>query len=76
MRSRGQKEIDEWTHYLHGPDNNAVADDTRVGPPRYMQWVVRARAGGAATITCPASAPWCPPPAGSSPSSTKGRSPR
>jgi outer membrane protein assembly factor BamB len=31
--------IDDWTHYLHGPDNNAVADDTVVGPPRHMQWV-------------------------------------
>jgi len=33
------EQIDEWTHYLHGPDNNAVAQDTIVGPPRYMQWV-------------------------------------
>ena len=32
-------EIDEWTHYLHGPDNNAVAQDTTVGPPRHLQWV-------------------------------------
>ncbi len=31
--------IDEWTHYLHGPDNNAVAHDTVVGPPRHMQWL-------------------------------------
>ena len=31
--------IDEWTHYLHGPGNNAVAHDTVVGPPRRMQWV-------------------------------------
>jgi len=31
--------IDDWTHYLHGPDNNAVADDTAVGPPRHLQWV-------------------------------------
>jgi len=30
--------IDEWTHYLHGPDNNAVADDTVAGPPRHFQW--------------------------------------
>jgi len=30
--------IDEWTHYLHGPDNNAVAKDTVVGPPRRLQW--------------------------------------
>jgi outer membrane protein assembly factor BamB len=33
------KEIDEWTHYLHGPDNNAVARDQRVGPPRNLQWL-------------------------------------
>jgi len=32
-------DIDQWTHYLHGPDNNAVAHDTRVGPPRHMQWL-------------------------------------
>jgi len=31
--------IDEWTHFLHGPDNNAVARDKVVGPPRHMQWV-------------------------------------
>jgi len=36
-------EIDEWTHYLHGPDNNAVAEDTRIGPPRHMQWVAGPR---------------------------------
>ncbi len=30
--------IDQWTHYLHGPDNNAVANDTVVGPPRRLQW--------------------------------------
>lgn len=29
-------EIDEWTHYLHGPDNNAVAHDAVVGPPRLV----------------------------------------
>ncbi|MDG1894380.1 MAG: PQQ-binding-like beta-propeller repeat protein [Fuerstiella sp.] len=32
-------EIDEWTHYLHGPDNNAVAQDDVVGVPRHVQWV-------------------------------------
>ncbi|MCP4451292.1 MAG: PQQ-binding-like beta-propeller repeat protein [Planctomycetes bacterium] len=31
--------IDEWTHYLHGPDNNAVARDTVVAAPRTIQWV-------------------------------------
>ncbi len=32
------EDIDEWTHFLHGPDNNAVAMDERVGPPRHLQW--------------------------------------
>jgi outer membrane protein assembly factor BamB len=36
-------EIDEWTHYLHDATNNAVADDTVVGPPRHMQWVAGPR---------------------------------
>ena len=31
--------IDEWTHALHGPDNNAVAHDSVVGPPQHLQWV-------------------------------------
>jgi len=35
--------IDQWTHYLHGPDNNAVARDSVVGPPRRMQWVAGPR---------------------------------
>lgn len=30
--------IDQWTHYLHGPDNNATAMDEQVAPPRHMQW--------------------------------------
>jgi len=33
------KEIDEWTHYLHGADGNAVADDRVVGPPKHHQWI-------------------------------------
>ena len=31
-------EIDEWSHFLHGPDGNAVARDTAVGPPRHLRW--------------------------------------
>lgn len=31
--------IDEWTHYLHGPDNNAVAHDSLISAPRHMQWL-------------------------------------
>ncbi len=33
------KATDEWTHYLHGPDNNAVSNDTVVSHPYHMQWV-------------------------------------
>ena len=34
-------DTDEWTHFLHDATGNAVASDTRVGPPRYMQWLAR-----------------------------------
>ncbi len=33
------KNIDDWTHYMHNADGNAVAHDTVVGPPRHLQWV-------------------------------------
>jgi len=33
------KDIDEWTHFLHGPDGNAVGSDKRVGPPKHIQWM-------------------------------------
>jgi outer membrane protein assembly factor BamB len=32
------EEIDEWTHYLYDPSNNAVSRDEVVGPPRHLQW--------------------------------------
>jgi hypothetical protein len=32
------REIDEWTHFMHGADGNCVANDTRVAAPRSMQW--------------------------------------
>ena len=32
-------EMDEWPQRLHGADNNCVARDTVVGPPRHVQWV-------------------------------------
>jgi len=38
-------EIDEWTHYLHDPGNNAVARDRLVGPPEHLQWTARPRWG-------------------------------
>jgi outer membrane protein assembly factor BamB len=31
-------DIDEWTHWLHSADGNAVARDRVVGPPRQIQW--------------------------------------
>jgi len=31
-------ELDDWPQYLHEADNNAVAMDTVVGPPRFLQW--------------------------------------
>jgi len=32
-------EMDEWTHYLHDPGNNAVAHDSLIEPPTRYQWV-------------------------------------
>ena len=32
-------DIDEWTHWMHGPDGNAVAADTVAGPPRRLKWI-------------------------------------
>ncbi|KPL23194.1 MAG: hypothetical protein AMJ75_06555 [Phycisphaerae bacterium SM1_79] len=31
--------IDQWSHFLHDASNNAVANDSVVGPPRSLQWV-------------------------------------
>lgn len=31
-------EIDEWTHYLHSANNNAVGQDAVAGPPYHLQW--------------------------------------
>ncbi len=31
--------IDDWSHYLHDAGNNAVSHDTRIGPPRSLQWI-------------------------------------
>ena len=31
-------DIDGWSHYLHGSDNNPVARDARVSTPRRIQW--------------------------------------
>lgn len=37
------EDIDDWSHFEHGPENNSVADDTVVGPPRHLQWVAGPR---------------------------------
>ena len=39
IRKPRPEQTDEWTHYLHGPDNNAVAHDSVVGSPFHVQWV-------------------------------------
>ena len=36
-------DIDEWTHWLHGPGSNPVAADRRVGLPRRLQWTAPPR---------------------------------
>jgi outer membrane protein assembly factor BamB len=33
------KDIDEWQQHFHDADNNAVANDSVVGPPRHFQWI-------------------------------------
>ena len=40
---RRPQEIDEWTHYLHDPSNNAVAHDSVIEPPSRYQWVAGPR---------------------------------
>lgn len=33
------KGMDDWSHYLYDASNNAVSNDTLVGPPRRIQWM-------------------------------------
>ncbi|MEE8450577.1 MAG: PQQ-binding-like beta-propeller repeat protein [Thermoguttaceae bacterium] len=33
--------IDQWSHHLHGPDNNPVAMDTQVDTPRRLKWICK-----------------------------------
>ena len=33
------EDLDEWSQHFHGADNNAVARDQVVGPPRRTQWI-------------------------------------
>jgi len=37
------RQLDEWTHYLYDASGNAVSKDTRVGPPRHLQWTAEPR---------------------------------
>ncbi len=30
---------DDWTHFLHGPGNNAVSSDTAIQPLKRLQWI-------------------------------------
>ncbi len=30
--------LDDWGHFFHGADGNPASADTRVGPPRRLQW--------------------------------------
>jgi len=39
------KGMDQWTHYLHDPTNNAVAHDSLIEPPARYQWVGGERYG-------------------------------
>jgi len=36
---RWPERIDEWQQHFHDADNNAVAHDSVVGPPRHFQWI-------------------------------------
>ena len=38
FRKPWPKELDEWSHFLYDASNNAVSDDTVVGPPRGLRW--------------------------------------
>jgi outer membrane protein assembly factor BamB len=37
------KDIDQWTHYLHDPTNNAVAHDEVIDAPGRLQWIASPR---------------------------------
>jgi len=37
------REIDDWTHWRHGPDRNAVSKDLLVDVPRRIQWLFTSR---------------------------------
>ena len=35
---RWPEEMDDWSHYLQDSGNNAVANDSMIGPPRRLRW--------------------------------------
>lgn len=37
--------MDDWNHFLHGADNNAVAEDALADLPRSIQWVAAPKTG-------------------------------
>jgi outer membrane protein assembly factor BamB len=37
------RQMDDWTHYLHDPSNNAVAHDSVIEPPSRYQWLAGSR---------------------------------
>ncbi|MBT3378990.1 MAG: PQQ-binding-like beta-propeller repeat protein [Lentisphaerae bacterium] len=43
FRKPWPEDIGEWGHHFHGPDNNPVTPDLRVGPPRRLQWTTGPR---------------------------------
>lgn len=45
------KEMDEWTHFYHGPDGNPVSQDEQVGPPTGLQWIAGVAAMGSEPTT-------------------------
>ncbi|MBT5607404.1 MAG: PQQ-binding-like beta-propeller repeat protein [Lentisphaerae bacterium] len=44
-------EMDQWNHFLHGPDNNAVSNDELVEPPRHCEWTASPMWGRSHEIT-------------------------
>jgi outer membrane protein assembly factor BamB len=39
VRKPWPKRLGEWSHFLHGANNNAVVDDPAIGPPAHVQWI-------------------------------------
>ena len=39
LRMQWERELDEWTHFQHAADGNAVSRDRRVGPPERLRWI-------------------------------------